>query len=80
VEYVAVGGSFERKVQLKVLAVHTTTAYDGADVSHHTFLILALDGHYNPRERTCSTHWLGGWVDLIDGLNCLEKTETSCTF
>lgn len=46
-EYVAVAGRFERKVLLKVLDVHTTTAYDGADVSHHPFLILALDGHNN---------------------------------
>jgi len=44
VEYVAVAGSFKRKEQLKVVAVHTTKAYDGADVSHHPFLILALDG------------------------------------
>jgi hypothetical protein len=44
VEYVAVTGSFERKVQLKVVAVHTTKAHDGADVSHHPILILALNG------------------------------------
>jgi hypothetical protein len=44
VENVAVAGSFERKVQLKVVTVYTTEAYDGVDVSHHPFLILALDG------------------------------------
>jgi hypothetical protein len=43
-EYVTVAGSFERKVQLKVVAVHTTKTYDGEDISHHPFLILALDG------------------------------------
>jgi hypothetical protein len=32
VEYVAVAGSLERNLQLKVAAVHNTTAYNGADV------------------------------------------------
>jgi hypothetical protein len=30
---------------------------------------------FTPGERAPSTHWIGGWVDLRAGLDCLEKRK-----
>jgi hypothetical protein len=50
------------------------------------FMILALDGgewsplrpgHFTPRDRAPSTHWIGGWVDLkasLDAVECRKKS------
>jgi hypothetical protein len=55
--------------------------YRGVDVQIHIFLTSALvggewstsrPGHFTPGERAPGTHWIGGWVDLIAGLDHLE--------
>jgi hypothetical protein len=30
-------------------------------------LLVSCPGHFTPRERAPSTHWIGGWVGLRDG-------------
>jgi hypothetical protein len=56
--------------------------YEGVDVEIHVFLTLALvggeysasrSGHFTPREKVPGTRWIGGWVDLIAGLDDAEK-------
>jgi hypothetical protein len=32
-------------------------------------------GHFNPGERAPGTHWRGGWVDPITGLDDVEKRK-----
>jgi len=48
----------------------------------HTFFTLALDGgewsasrswRITPRERSTSTHYIGGWVDSRAGLNAVAN-------
>jgi hypothetical protein len=52
-----------------------------------SILTSALDGvnglrqalaAFNPRERTPFTHWIGGWVDLRDGLDTAAKGNILC--
>jgi hypothetical protein len=59
-------------------------AYGGVDVQIHIFLISALSGGewsasrpclFNPGERALGPHWIGGWVDLRDGLDDVEKRK-----
>jgi hypothetical protein len=59
-------------------------AYGGVDVYIHIFLTSALvgrewstsrPGRFTPGERAPGTHWRGGWVDLRDGLDDLEKRK-----
>jgi hypothetical protein len=65
------------------LLLHTYAGAKGYRMySSHSFLASALDGGevisfmpqllFTPRERTHSTHWIGGWVGLRAGLG----TET----
>jgi hypothetical protein len=58
-------------------------AYRGVDVYVHTVLTFALvggewsasrPGRFTPEEKAPGTHWTGGWVDLRDGLDDLDKT------
>jgi hypothetical protein len=48
------------------------------------FLTSALDGgewsasypcHFTPKERSCSAHWIGGWVGHRFGLDAVEKRK-----
>jgi hypothetical protein len=59
-------------------------AYGGVDVYIHIFLNSALvgaewstsrPGRLTPVERSCGTHWIGGWVDLRAGLDDLKKRK-----
>jgi hypothetical protein len=59
--------------------------YGGVDVQIHIFLTLALAGgewsashpaHFTPRERTPSTHCIGGWVNLRASLDNVEIDST----
>jgi hypothetical protein len=59
-------------------------AYVRVDVYIHILLTSALvggewstsrPGRFTPGERAPGTHWIGGWVDLIAGLNDLEKRQ-----
>jgi nitrate reductase beta subunit len=43
---------------------------------------MEVSRQFNPRppyptERAHDTHWKGAWVETRDGLDALEKTETS---
>jgi len=60
------------------------TTYCGVDVWLHAFLTSALDGgqwsasrpgRFTPRERGPGTHWIGGWVGPIVGLNAVAKRK-----
>jgi hypothetical protein len=57
-------------------------AYGGVDVQIHIFLTSALaggewsasrHGRFTPGERAPGIHWIGGWVNLIAGLDDMEK-------
>jgi hypothetical protein len=55
-------------------------AYGGVDVEIHSFLTWALaggecPGRFTPEERAPGTHWIGGWVDSISGLDNVEKRK-----
>jgi hypothetical protein len=59
-------------------------AYKGVDVYIHVFLTSALVGgewspsrtsRFTPRERTPSTHLIGGWVGPTTNLDNLEKRK-----
>jgi hypothetical protein len=64
---------------------YTMQAYEGVDVQIHIFLTSALVGgewstsrlgRFTPGERApAGTHWIGGWVDLRDGLDDLQKRK-----
>jgi hypothetical protein len=50
----------------------------------HVFLTSALDGgqwpasrpcRFTPGERAPGSHWIGGWVGLIVGLDDMEKKK-----
>jgi hypothetical protein len=51
----------------------------GVDVQIHIFLTSALVGGEwsisRPVSFTPGTHWIGGWVDLREGLDDLEKRK-----
>jgi len=36
---------------------------------------LSCTGHFTPRERAPTTHWIGGWVGLRVGLDAVEKSN-----
>jgi hypothetical protein len=52
-------------------------AYGGVDVEIHINLTSALAGGEWSASRPCrftlGTHWIGGWVDPIAGLDDVEK-------
>jgi hypothetical protein len=59
-------------------------AYGGVDVLIYIFLTSALaggewlashPGRFIPGERTSSTHWIGGWVDVRAALDYMEKRK-----
>jgi hypothetical protein len=63
---------------------YATKAYGGIDVLIHIFLTSALvggewsasrPGRFTPGERVPGTHWIGGWVDPITGLDDLKKRK-----
>jgi hypothetical protein len=45
---------------------------DGVSGQHHAPAALY------PEERTAGTHWIGGWVDLRDGLDTEARGEIHC--
>jgi hypothetical protein len=54
------------------------------DAKIHIFLTSGLVGgewlisrpdRFTPGERAPVTHWIGGWVDLVAGLDDLEKRK-----
>jgi hypothetical protein len=58
--------------------------YGGVDVEIHIFLTSALAGgewsasrpcRFNPGESATGTHWIGGWVDPIVGLDDVKKRK-----
>jgi hypothetical protein len=58
--------------------------YGGVEVQIHIFLTSALVGgewsdsrpcRFTPGERTPGTHWIGGWVGPIAGLDYVEKRK-----
>jgi hypothetical protein len=61
-------------------------AYWGVEILLHAFLTSALDGgewsasrpgHFNPRERTPGTHWIGDWVGPSAGLDAVMRRKFS---
>jgi hypothetical protein len=46
-----------------------TLALDGGEWS------ASRSGRFTPRIRTSGTHWIGGWVGLIAGLDAVVKTK-----
>jgi hypothetical protein len=59
-------------------------AYGGVDLEIHVFLTSAVvgeewsvsrPGRFIPGERAPGTHWLGGWVSPIGGLDAAEKRK-----
>jgi hypothetical protein len=63
---------------------HAMKMYWVVETYLHAFLTSALDGcewsasqpgHFTLRERAPSTHWIGGWVGPIGGLNAVTKKQ-----
>jgi hypothetical protein len=59
-------------------------AYGGVDVYIHILWTSALagskwsgsrSGHFTSGERNPCTHWIGGWLDPIAGLDDVEKRK-----
>jgi len=59
---------------------HAIKTHWGVDVWLHAFLTLALDGGewlasssglFTTNERDSGTHWIGGWLNLRDGLDAV---------
>jgi hypothetical protein len=59
-------------------------AYGVVDVYIHIFLTSALvggewsasrPGRFTPGGKVTGTHWIGGWVDPIAGLDVVEKRK-----
>jgi hypothetical protein len=57
----------------------------GMELEFQAFLTSALDGdgwsasrsgRFTPRERTSSTHWIGGWVGPRAGLDSAVKKNS----
>jgi hypothetical protein len=46
-----------------------TSGLDGGEWSD------SRPGHFNPRERVTSTHWIGGWVGPCAGLDMVSNRE-----
>jgi len=49
------------------------------EVQVHAFLTLELGGNEwsaFPRGQVTNTHWIGGWVGFIAGLDTMEKCYT----
>jgi hypothetical protein len=71
------------KLSLCLIKYYAMKTYRGVEVYLHVFLNSALDGgewwvSFVPRplylrERAPGTHWIGGWVGPIVGLDALEK-------
>jgi len=55
----------------------------GVGVQLYAFLTLELDGaEWSASQHACftlSTHWIGGWVVLIAGLDAVEKKKVPAT-
>jgi len=61
--------------------------YWGVDVQLQASLAFTLDGgewsashsgHFTPRGRAHSTHWIGGWIGLRAGLDTVAKRQNPC--
>jgi hypothetical protein len=37
-------------------------------------------GHFTPKEKAHSTHWIGGWVGSRASLDVTEKRKMSCHY
>jgi hypothetical protein len=61
--------------------------YRGVEIRSHAFLTAALGGGewlashpetIYTREKSTSTHWIGGWVGPSAGLDAAVKRENTC--
>jgi hypothetical protein len=75
------------EVELSHLLINYAQGHEdisGSEAIVKLFLISAPDGgdwpasrpaRFTPWERALGTHWLGGWMGLNAGLDCMEKTK-----